>query len=244
MYSILKKEVAHFFSSLTGYLSIGVFLLLTGLILWIFPGDNNILDYGYSSLESFFFMAPILFLILIPAVTMRSFSEEKNLGTLELLMTKPLRDIDIILGKFFAAVLLGMFSILPTFIYFWSVSQLGAQEGNIDSGGVWGSYLGLFFLAASFTAIGIFASSLSTNQIVSFILSILMSVFFFWAFDMLGAFPLFQGGIDYFVQQIGMNAHYISISKGVVDSRDVIYFMSIIIVFVVATKTVLESRKW
>ena len=179
MYSILKKEVAHFFSSLTGYLSIGVFLLLTGLILWIFPGDNNILDYGYSSLESFFFMAPILFLILIPAVTMRSFSEEKNLGTLELLMTKPLRDIDIILGKFFAALLLVMFSILPTFIYFWSVSQLGAQEGNIDSGGVWGSYLGLFFLAASFTAIGIFASSLSTNQIVSFILSILMSVFFF-----------------------------------------------------------------
>jgi ABC-2 type transport system permease protein len=244
MYSILKKEVAHFFSSLTGYLSIGVFLLLTGLILWIFPGDNNILDYGYSSLESFFFMAPILFLILIPAVTMRSFSEEKNLGTLELLMTKPLRDIDIILGKFFAALLLVMFSILPTFIYFWSVSQLGAQEGNIDSGGVWGSYLGLFFLAASFTAIGIFASSLSTNQIVSFILSILMSVFFFWAFDMLGAFTLFQGGIDYFVQQIGMNAHYISISKGVVDSRDVLYFMSIIIVFVVATKTVLESRKW
>jgi len=244
MFSILKKEIAHFFSSLTGYLSIGVFLLLTGLVLWIFPGDNNILDYGYSSLESFFFMAPILFLILIPAVTMRSFSEEKNLGTLELLMTKPLRDIDIILGKYLAALLLVMFSILPTFIYFWSVSQLGAPVGNIDTGGVWGSYLGLFFLAATFTSIGVVASSLSTNQIVSFILSILLSVIFFWSFDILGSFPMFQGGIDYFVQQLGMNAHYISISKGVVDTRDVIYFLSIIIVFVIATKTVLESRKW
>jgi len=244
MYSILKKEIAHFFSSLTGYLSIGAFLLLTGLVLWIFPGDNNILDYGYSSLESFFLMAPILFLILIPAVTMRSFSEEKNIGTLELLMTKPLRDLDIILGKFFAALLLVMFSILPTFIYFWSVSQLGLQPGNVDSGGVWGSYIGLFFLAAAFTSIGIFASSLSTNQIVSFILSILVSTVFFWSFDIIAGFPLFQGGSDYFIQQLGMNAHYVSISKGVVDTRDVLYFLSIIIVFVLGTKTVLESRKW
>lgn len=244
MYSILKKEIAHFFSSLTGYLSIGVFLLLTGLVLWIFPGDNNILDYGYSSMESFFFMAPILFLILIPAVTMRSFSEEKNLGTLELLMTKPVKDIDIILGKFLASFILVLFAILPTFIYFWSVSKLGAPEGNIDAGGVWGSYLGLLFLAGAFTAIGIFASSIATNQIVSFILSILLSAILFWSFDLIGGFPAFQGGIDYFIQQLGMNAHYVSISKGVADTRDVIYFLSIIIVFVISTKTVLESRKW
>ncbi len=244
MYSILKKEIAHFFSSLTGYLSIGVFLLLTGLVLWIFPGDNNILDYGYSSTESFFYMAPILFLILIPAVTMRSFSEEKNLGTLELLMTKPVKDIDIILGKFLASFILVIFAILPTFIYFWSVSKLGAPEGNIDTGGVWGSYLGLLFLAGAFTAIGIFASSIATNQIVSFILSILLSAILFWSFDLIGGFPAFQGGIDYFIQQLGMNAHYVSISKGVVDTRDVIYFLSIIIVFVISTKTVLESRKW
>jgi ABC-2 type transport system permease protein len=244
MYSILKKEIAHFFSSLTGYLSIGVFLLLTGLVLWIFPGDNNILDYGYSSMESFFYMAPILFLILIPAVTMRSFSEEKNLGTLELLMTKPVKDMDIILGKFLASFLLVIFAILPTFIYFWSISKLGAPEGNIDTGGVWGSYLGLLFLAGAFTAIGIFASSIATNQIVSFILSILLSAILFWSFDLVGGFPAFQGGIDYFIQQLGMNAHYVSISKGVVDTRDVIYFLSIIIVFVISTKTVLESRKW
>lgn len=244
MYSILKKEIAHFFSSLTGYLSIGVFLLLTGLVLWIFPGDNNILDYGYSSMESFFYMAPILFLIFIPAVTMRSFSEEKNLGTLELLMTKPVKDIDIILGKFLASFILVIFAILPTFIYFWSVSKLGAPEGNIDTGGVWGSYLGLLFLAGAFTAIGIFASSIATNQIVSFILSILLSAILFWSFDLIGGFPAFQGGIDYFIQQLGMNAHYVSISKGVVDTRDVIYFLSIIIVFVISTKTVLESRKW
>jgi ABC-2 type transport system permease protein len=244
MYSILKKEIAHFFSSLTGYLSIGVFLLLTGLVLWIFPGDNNILDYGYSSMESFFYMAPILFLILIPAVTMRSFSEEKNLGTLELLMTKPVKDMDIILGKFLASFILVIFAILPTFIYFWSISKLGAPEGNIDTGGVWGSYLGLLFLAGAFTAIGIFASSIATNQIVSFILSILLSAILFWSFDLVGGFPAFQGGIDYFIQQLGMNAHYVSISKGVVDTRDVIYFLSIIIVFVISTKTVLESRKW
>jgi ABC-2 type transport system permease protein len=244
MYSILKKEIAHFFSSLTGYLSIGVFLLLTGLVLWIFPGDNNILDYGYSSMESFFYMAPILFLILIPAVTMRSFSEEKNLGTLELLMTKPVKDVDIILGKFLASFILVIFAILPTFIYFWSISKLGAPEGNIDTGGVWGSYLGLLFLAGAFTAIGIFASSIATNQIVSFILSILLSAILFWSFDLIGGFPAFQGGIDYFIQQLGMNAHYVSISKGVADTRDVIYFLSIIIVFVVSTKTVLESRKW
>jgi ABC-2 type transport system permease protein len=244
MYSILKKEIAHFFSSLTGYLSIGVFLLLTGLVLWIFPGDNNILDYGYSSMESFFYMAPILFLILIPAVTMRSFSEEKNLGTIELLMTKPVKDMDIILGKFLASFILVIFAILPTFIYFWSISKLGAPEGNIDTGGVWGSYLGLLFLAGAFTAIGIFASSIATNQIVSFILSILLSAILFWSFDLVGGFPAFQGGIDYFIQQLGMNAHYVSISKGVVDTRDVIYFLSIIIVFVVSTKTVLESRKW
>jgi len=244
MYSILKKEIAHFFSSLTGYLSIGVFLLLTGLVLWIFPGDNNILDYGYSSMESFFYMAPILFLILIPAVTMRSFSEEKNLGTLELLMTKPVKDMDIILGKFLASFILVVFAILPTFIYFWSISKLGAPEGNIDTGGVWGSYLGLLFLAGAFTAIGIFASSIATNQIVSFILSILLSAILFWSFDLVGGFPAFQGGIDYFIQQLGMNAHYVSISKGVVDTRDVIYFLSIIIVFVISTKTVLESRKW
>ena len=244
MYSILKKEIAHFFSSLTGYLSIGVFLLLTGLVLWIFPGDNNILDYGYSSMESFFYMAPILFLILIPAVTMRSFSEEKNLGTLELLMTKPVKDIDIILGKYLASFILVIFAILPTFIYFWSISKLGAPEGNIDTGGVWGSYLGLLFLAGAFTAIGIFASSIATNQIVSFILSILLSAILFWSFDLIGGFPAFQGGLDYFIQQLGMNAHYVSISKGVVDTRDVLYFLSIIIVFVVSTKTVLESRKW
>jgi ABC-2 type transport system permease protein len=175
---------------------------------------------------------------------MRSFSEEKNLGTIELLMTKPVKDMDIILGKFLASFILVIFAILPTFIYFWSISKLGAPEGNIDTGGVWGSYLGLLFLAGAFTAIGIFASSIATNQIVSFILSILLSAILFWSFDLVGGFPAFQGGIDYFIQQLGMNAHYVSISKGVVDTRDVIYFLSIIIVFVVSTKTVLESRKW
>lgn len=242
MIAIFQKELKHFFSSLIGYMSIGVFLLITGGILWMFKG--GILDYGYATLESLFTIAPVVFLILIPAITMRSFSEEKNMGTLELLMTKPLSDMEIILGKYFAALTLVVFSILPTFIYFYSVYQLGAPKGNIDTGGVWGSYIGLFFLSAAFTAIGIFSSTVSNNQIVAFILSALLCAAMYWLFDIIAEFPVFANGLDYFIQQVGVNAHYRSVSRGIIDTRDIIYFISIIILFLTSTKTVLESRKW
>lgn len=242
MIAIFKKELNHFFSSLIGYLSIGIFLLLTGALLWFFKG--GIIDYGYATLESLFNLAPVVFLILIPAITMRSFSEEKNMGTLELLMTKPLRDIDIILGKYFAALVLVVFAILPTLIYFYSVYKLGAPVGNVDTGGVWGSYIGLLFLGASFTAIGIFCSTLSSNQIVAFILSASLCAASYWLFDILSDFPIFSNGLDYFIQELGINAHYKSISRGILDTRDVIYFLSVIILFLGGTKTVLESRKW
>lgn len=242
MIAIFRKELNHFFSSLIGYLSIGIFLLITGSLLWFFNG--GVLDYGYATLESLFNLAPVVFLILIPAVTMRSFSEEKNMGTLELLMTKPLRDIDVILGKYLAALVLVVFSILPTLIYFYSVYQLGAPVGNIDTGGVWGSYIGLLFLGASFTAIGVFCSTLSSNQIVAFILSATICAAVYWLFDIIADFPLFADGLDYFIQQLGINAHYKSISRGIVDTRDIIYFLSVIVLFLGGTKTVLESRKW
>jgi|694.fasta_scaffold16639_2 ABC-2 type transport system permease protein len=242
MIAIFRKELNHFFSSLIGYLSIGIFLLITGSLLWFFNG--GVLDYGYATLESLFNLAPVVFLILIPAVTMRSFSEEKNMGTLELLMTKPLRDIDVILGKYLAALVLVVFSILPTLIYFYSVYKLGAPVGNIDTGGVWGSYIGLLFLGASFTAIGVFCSTLSSNQIVAFILSATICAAVYWLFDIIADFPLFADGLDYFIQQLGINAHYKSISRGIVDTRDIIYFLSVIVLFLGGTKTVLESRKW
>ena len=166
------------------------------------------------------------------------------MGTLELLMTKPLRDIDVILGKYLAALVLVVFSILPTLIYFYSVYKLGAPVGNIDTGGVWGSYIGLLFLGASFTAIGVFCSTLSSNQIVAFILSATICAAVYWLFDIIADFPLFADGLDYFIQQLGINAHYKSISRGIVDTRDIIYFLSVIVLFLGGTKTVLESRKW
>jgi len=243
MLSIYFKELNHFFSSLIGYLAIGIFLLLTGLFIWVFK-QYSVLDYGYSTLEVLFYMAPRVLLILVPAVTMRSFAEEKNQGTMELLFTKPVKDFQIILAKFLAAYTLVVFSILPTLIYFYSVYQLGSPVGNIDTGGVWGSYIGLLFLGAAFVAIGIFMSALSSNQIVAFILTVATCAFAFWAFDLISWFDVFSGTLDHFIEQLGISAHYDSISRGVVDTRDVLYFLSIIFIFLLFTKTSIESRKW
>ena len=243
MYSIFKKEVNSFFSSLIGYIVIGVFLVVMGLFMWVFP-DTNILDYGYASMDSLFAITPNIFMFLIPAITMRMFAEETQTGTIELLATRPLKDISIILAKYFAAVFLVFFALIPTLLYFWTVSRLGSPVGNIDSGAVWGSYLGLLFLGAVFAAIGIFASSLTDNQIVSFILAVFLCFFFFMGFDLLSNFGSFLGKIDYIIEMIGINYHYNSISRGVIDSRDVIYFISIIAVFIAMTQTSLARRKW
>jgi ABC-2 type transport system permease protein len=243
MFTLLKKEVRGFLSSLIGYIVIAVFLLINGLFLWVFASDFNILDFGFASLEGLFMMAPFVFLFLIPAITMRSFADEHRSGTIEFLLTKPLTDLQIILAKYFAGVLLVIFSVLPTLIYFYSVYQLGLPKGNIDTGGMWGSYIGLLFLGAAFVAIGLFASSISGNTIVSFIVAVFMSLIVYVGFDFIHSLDLF-GNVDLFIKSLGINAHYTSMSRGVIDTRDVVYFVSLITVFILLTKLSIESRKW
>lgn len=243
MLILLKKEISGFLSSLTGYIVIIIFLIITGLFLWVLPLDFNILDFGYANLDSLFMLAPFVFLFLIPAITMRMFSDEKKSGTIEILLTQPLTDTQIILAKYFAGLSLVVFSLLPTLIYFFSVYQLGFPPGNIDTGGTWGSFIGLFFLGASFVSVGLFASSLTDNQIVSFIIAIFLTGIAYIGFDFIYSFDLF-GNIDLFIKSLGINAHYISMSRGVIDTRDVIYFISFIAFFILLTKISLEIRKW
>lgn len=242
MWVIFKKEINTFFSSLIGYIVIGVFLIFLGLIMWVFP-EYSILDYNYASLEQLFFIAPLVFIFLIPAVTMRSFAEEKQTGTIEFLSTQPVTDFEIVMGKFLAASTLVLFALLPTLLYYFSVYQLGAPKGNLDSGAIFGSYIGLFCLAASFTAIGLFVSSLTNNQIVAFIAGSFLCFFFYWAFLYLSKLPVFFGTLDDVVQKIGIDHHYRSMSRGVLDSRDVIYFISLISVFILLTLGSLTARK-
>lgn len=243
MFTLLKKEIRSFLSSLIGYITISVFLLLIGLFTWVLPTDSNILDNGYANIDSLFIMAPWVFLFLIPAITMRSFADEKKAGTIELLLTRPLTDLQIILSKYFAGFVLVLFSLLPTLIYYYSVYKLGSPVGNIDTGGMWGSYIGLLFLGAAFVSIGIFASAITDNQVVSFILALFLCFFVYTGFDYLGSFA-FLGRIDNVIIALGINQHYVSMSRGVIDTRDMLYFISLIAVFVLATRTVLESRKW
>lgn len=242
MYALLKKEVRSFLSSLIGYIVVSVFLLLLGLFLWFFNTPFNITENGMAELDSFFSLSPLVFLFLIPAITMRSFAEEKRTGTIELLLTRPLTDLSIILSKYFAGLFLVLFSLIPTLLYYYSVKELGSPPGNIDSGATWGSYIGLFMLGAGFVAIGIFSSALTHNQIIAFIIGVFLCFFFYLGFDFMGSYSLF-GKYDGFVKSLGIYAHYHSISRGVVDTRDIIYFLSFIALFLLFTKIVMESRK-
>jgi ABC-2 type transport system permease protein len=243
MYSLFKKEITSFLSSLSGFVVIIVFLIANGLFLWVFKGNLNIMDNGYATLESLFILAPWVFLFLIPAITMRTFAEEKKSRTMELLLSRPLSDMQIILAKYFAAMVLILLSILPTLIYFYSVSRLGSPPGNIDSGGTWGSYAGLLFLAGIYAAIGIFISSLTENQIVSFIISLLLCFLFYTGFDYLSSLDIF-GGFSSFIIKLGINEHYRSMSRGVLDTRDMLYYFSVIFIFLLLTKIKLQSRNW
>lgn len=242
MISIFKKEIRSFLSSLIAYVVIIVFLIATGLFMWILP-DYNAFDMGYANLDTLFGMAPWLFIFLISAITMRSFSEEKKAGTIEVLTTKPLTDMQIIMGKYLAGVVLVLFSLLPTILYVYTIYELGTPTGNLDMGGIIGSYIGLFMLASSFVAIGLFASAISDNQIVAFILSMFLCYTFYNLFDLLANFNLL-GTWDSVVASLGISAHYQSISRGVIDSRDLMYFISLNIGFIWGTKTVFGSRKW
>lgn len=243
MFTLFRKEIYSFLNSLIGYLAIIVFLLINGLFLWVFPLGFNIIENGYASLDNLFMLAPFVFLFLIPAITMRTFADEKRSGTIEMLLTKPITDLQIIMAKYLAGVTLVFFSLLPTLIYAISVYLLGLPKGNIDMGGMWGSYLGLLFLASAFVAIGVFVSSITDNQIVAFILALVLSGFAYTGFDFISGLSLF-GKADLFIMSLGIQAHYASMSRGVIDTRDVLYFLSLIIIFILLTKIVLESRKW
>lgn len=311
MRALILKELRGFLGSLIGQIVVVVFLLLTGLFLWVFP--DNILDSGYADLGPLFFIAPWVFLFLVPAVTMRSFSEEKRNGTIEFLLTKPLTELQVVLAKYGAAVLLVLFALLPTLIYVWVVDQLSLSHtypsdevassiairtwsiagtlllimigtairkgssvtpkwtvnkwtkvifvrvliasavaliihtllsfSGIDQGATWGSYVGLFLLAACFASIGIFASSLTDSQIVAFLIAVFMSFFLYLGFDLIASFQTF-GALEGPIRSIGIQSHYASMSRGVLDLRDVLYYLGTIMIFILLTRTVLQSRKW
>ncbi len=241
MISLYIKEIKSFFGSLTGYLIIIVFLLANSLFMWIFPGELNVLDAGYASIDTLFIMAPWIFLFLIPAITMRMFAEEKKTGTLDLLLSRPLSDFQIVISKYLASLSLVLLSILPCFVYYISVYLLGNPPGNIDSGGAWGSFIGLFFLAAIYVVLGIFASSLTENIIISFVLALVFSFFFYTGFDSIAQIAFFKN-IAAFILNLGINEHYQSMSRGVIDSRDLIYFLALISIFLLLTKYQVQHR--
>ena len=242
MLVLLRKEFSTFFSSPMGYIVIGVFLLITGLFLWVFRGEYNILDNGYANLDGLFIMAPWLYLFLVPAITMRLFAEEKRNGTLELLLSRPISRISIVMSKYLAGLLLVVFSLIPTLVYFISVYWMGDPVGNIDMGGTWGSYIGLVFLAAVYVAIGVFASSLTDNQIIAFIIAAVVCAVFYYGFDLI-AQTSSNGGTQNAIASLGISAHYDAMSRGVIDSRDLVYFLIVIAAFVFGTKLVIEKKE-
>ncbi|WP_372745694.1 gliding motility-associated ABC transporter permease subunit GldF [Lutibacter sp.] len=242
MLSILKKELTSFFSSPIGYLVITVYLLVNGLFLWVFEGDFNILHAGFADLNSYFFLAPWIFIFLIPAITMRSFSDEINTGTIEILKTKPITTWQIILGKYLGSLTLVIITIIPTLIYAFSIYKLGNPVGNVAIGTTLGSFIGLLFLASSYTAIGIFSSTISKNQIVSFLIAVFICFFLYYAFEALATYNLF-GNLDATIQNLGMSAHFNSIGKGVIDTRDLIYFFSVSFLFLFLTKQKIENAQ-
>jgi ABC-2 type transport system permease protein len=239
MWSVCKKELRQFFSSLTGYIAIIVFLLVNGLVLFVF--ENNILDFGYATLDRFFQLAPWILLLLIPAITMRSFAEEFKTGTYEILQTRPLSRLQIIGGKYCGSFVVVIIALLPTIIYIFSIQRLSSNEG-IDTGATIGSYIGLFFLAAVFTAIGICSSSFTNNAVVAFIISLIGCALLYYGFSAISKLPALNNGADYYVEMVGIDFHYRSISRGLIDTRDVIYFLSVILLFFSITNRNLLKR--
>lgn len=228
MWSICKKELRQFFSSLTGYIAIIVFLLVNGLVLFVF--ENNILDFGYATLDRFFQLAPGILLLLIPAITMRSFSDEFRSGTFEILQTRPLSRWQIIFGKYMGSLIVVLIALLPTIIYIFSVQSLSSNEG-IDKGATMGSYIGLVFLVAVFVAIGICTSSFTNNAVIAFIISLIACALLYYGFNAISRLPVLGSGADYYVEMTGIDFHYRSVSRGVIDTRDLVYFLSVVALF-------------
>jgi len=241
MFSIFNKEIKSFFGSLTGYIVVGIFLILTNLFLWVIPGEYNIPESGYANVDGLFTIAPWLFLFLCPAIAMRAFAEEKQSGTWELIITKPLSLWQIVLGKYFASVVVVLIALIPTILNYFVVSYLAEPVGNVDAGAFWGSFIGLVFLATIFTAIGIFSSSLSNNQVVSFVLAVVISFALFYGFDLLTSF-FSEGNTIGFIENAGINAHYKSVSRGVIDSRDIAYFLIVSYLFLLFTERKISKK--
>lgn len=242
MYAVYVKEIKSFFSGITGYLVIIVFFAINGVFLWIVP-ETNIYATGYATLDQLFEIAPWVFLFLVPAITMRSFAEERKSGTIEILLTRPVNDLQLLLAKYFADITLIAISILPTLVYYYSVYHLAVPVGNIDSGGIWGSYLGLLLLGSCYASIGIFTSVITDNQIIAFIIALLLCFFFYILLDLLRGIVLISP-VDPFLEYISINTHYVSVSRGVLDSRDLLYFISFSAIFIVISKLIIEKRKW
>jgi ABC-2 type transport system permease protein len=242
MLQVLSKEFSSFLNSLIAYVVIGVFLMGMGLLMWVFP-DTSVLEYGFADMETLFSLGPYVFIFLVPAITMRSFAEEKKAGTMELLFTKPLTDWDIILGKFVASFLLVLFALIPTVVYYYSIYTLGNPVGNLDTPGIIGSYIGLILLAGAFCAVGVLASCITPNQIVAFVAAAFLCFLLFSGFDSVSEMPLWSSN-GLFIKQLGILFHYESVSRGLVDSRDVIYFLSLIFLMLSSTKLILASRQW
>lgn len=239
MWSICKKELSQFFSNLTGYIAIIVFLLVNGLVLFVFK--NNILDYGYASLEIFFSFAPWILLFLIAAITMRSFADEYKGGTFEVLRTRPLSTWQLVTGKFFGSLLVAVIALLPTLVYYVTINSLASTTG-IDSGAAAGSYLGLLLITALFTSIGICVSSFTTNSVVAFIISLVACILFYFGFTAISQLPFFENGADYYIEMMGIEYHYQRVSRGVLDTRDLIYFLSLIFFFLLITRQNLQNK--
>src|SRR5215831_15434041 len=239
MWAICKKELRQFFSSLTGYIAIVVFLMVNGLMLFVF--DNNIFDFGYATLDRFFQLSPWILLLLIPAITMRSFAEEFKAGTYEILQTRPLTRNQVIIGKYVGSLIVVLVALLPTIVYIFSVQKLSSNEG-IDAGATIGSYVGLIFLASVFTAVGICSSSFTNNSVVAFIASVIGCALLYYGFGAISHLPGSSGGADYYVEMVGIDFHYHSISRGVIATRDVIYFITVIILFLSITNRNLLKR--
>ncbi|WP_316759232.1 gliding motility-associated ABC transporter permease subunit GldF [Pedobacter aquatilis] len=241
MYAVFKRELFGFLNSMVAYVTIGVFLAVSGLLLWFFP-DTSLLDYGYAELNGFFSLVPYLFMFLIPAITMRSFAEERREGTYELLITKPITLWQIVIAKYLACLVLVLLALIPTLVYYYSISKLGLPEGNIDSGAVIGSYIGLFLLGSAFTSIGVFASALTKNQIIAFAISAALCAFAFLGFDYSSQLLSMQS-FETTIASFGINQHYQSISRGVLDTRDLVYFISFSTVFLLFTKLAAGGKR-
>lgn len=240
MLSICKKELNQFFSNLTGYIAIILFLLINGIFLFMLQ-DSSILEYGYASLDKFFELAPWILMFLVPAITMRSLSDEFRTGTFEILQTKPLTAWQIVLGKYLSVLVIILFVILPTLIYIITIKYLSAS-GNIDSGGIAGSYLGLFLLSSVFAAISLCCSGFTNNAVVAFLISAFVCLILYFGFNAISRLPVLQGNVDYYVEMLGIDFHYRSISRGVLDSRDAVYFISVIFLFLLITVKSLRKK--